>query len=270
MAESKASSADKTPPKPDVMEAIIAHIAETKGISVEEAREGILALGRKVEPPPGAPSIESFLTPEPATVFYIVKDGRNDVTGVSTRLWLGSTKTTYSDRDGNRVVSRPRIRLNVENVMDAREMMFPHGASIMRFDIAKAEGIRVTPQCVEMYPEAKVRSSDYDDAYTLRDAMEMFPKNRAIRAMILTGEIRSEANIRMLIGDKVQDFTDRMKRWRERGERGPKPSIQPITREELGWPRSMERASGAVGRITIRTPDGMVRDNLAAIPAMAV
>lgn len=267
--KSVARGGDKTPPKPDVYEAIVAHIAESKGVSMEAARAHLAKLGEPEAKKPGAPSIEEFLAPEPLTVFYVVKDdGRNGATGKSETLKVGSQKSAYSDREGERVLVRPLIELPVDAIMDPREMMFPPQTCLMRFDVAKSIGIRVTPDDLKEYPDAELRESEYPEAYTLRDAMRKFTGNIAVKSMIRSGQIRTAAEVRMLISDKVQEWKDAMNRWNDRGQRGPKPTVRPISRSELGWP---EKPSGAVaaGRVTIKSGDpNDAGRNLSAIPAM--
>lgn len=263
-----ARSADKTPPKPDVFEAIVAHLAETKGVTQAEAREHLAKMGEPEKATPGTPTLDSLLHPEPKTVFYVLKDGgRNDVTGVSTRIWLGSSKSAYSDRDGQRTTVRTRVRLMIEAITDARERMFPAGAAVMRFDVAKSEGIRVTPECKAEYPEAELRDSEYPEAYTLRDAMRLFVRHPSIKSMLGAGEIQSEEDVRTLLSDQHQEFVDAIKRWEARGRRSVKPTIKPISRQQLGWaPNPLERSAIAAGRVTI-TANGETR-NLSAIPVM--
>jgi len=241
MAGSSSKSQDTTPPVPmeAMTDAFVKMWADHHGMPREAALE---ALRSARAPKPSDEtgdrpmSIGEFLEkPEPDTVFYMLREAKNDATSDTSRDFGYGMRLYENDPGMGRRMVRDKAISKPKEYEGPGAMLSPH--PVFRIDLAESDGIAITEADVAVYPHAKTNHfAEIKQYFTLRDLVKMLrdDPDSWLNAGLTSGEIIEASEFAARVGEVYQHWLLDIEIWKKKGSVGPKPPMRQWTLAEIG------------------------------------
>lgn len=254
---------DAPPPVPmeAMQDVFVDMLAKHKGVSAESLHAAInsASTAKPAEPGERPMSIGEFLEKgEPTTVYYMLRDARNEARGESGRDFGCGFRDYETDPGMGRRMVRDRPTIKPVEYGGPGAVLSPH--VVFRFDLADCDGMAIRPECVKAYPHAKENSfSEMPKYYSLLDVVKMLksdPKS-FLNVGLESGEIITAAQFAENVRKKYRHWLLDMEMWKQGGSVGEKPAMQQWTLAEIGMSSMMLDAPTHIrtGALILKTAD---------------
>jgi len=258
-------SIKQDPPPPVPMEAMqdvfVDMLAKHKGVSAESLHAAInsASTAKPTEPGERPMSIGEFLEKgEPTTVYYLLREAKNEARGESSRDFGCGFRDYETDPGVGRRMVRDRPIIKPVEYGGPGAVLFPN--VVFRLDLADCDGMAIRPACVEKYPHAKTNSfAEMAKYYSLLDVVKMLhdDPHSWLNTGLASGEIITAAQFAEKIRTVYRHWLLDMEMWKQGGSVGEKPAMRQLTLTEIGMNSMMLDAPTHIrtGALILKTAD---------------